>query len=123
MSFFEPAKTEAPRGRELVLRARGIEARGFESAQGFIVREGARAVKTEVPSIPASVAAHRKDLRARGVLAENGNELVLSQDYVFSSPSAAAGVLLGRSANGLLEWKAADGRTLKQVQEAEAVAR
>jgi hypothetical protein len=38
----------------------------------------------------------------------------------FSSPSTAAAVVLGRSANGRVEWKAADGRTLKEIQEAEA---
>jgi hypothetical protein len=29
-------------------------------------------------------------------------------------------VVLGRSANGRIEWKAAGGRTLKELQEAEA---
>jgi len=29
-------------------------------------------------------------------------------------------VVLGRSANGRIEWKAVDGRTLKEIQEAEA---
>jgi heterodisulfide reductase subunit C len=33
---------------------------------------------------------------------------------------APAAVLLGRSANGRIEWKAEDGRTLKELQEAEA---
>ena len=28
-------------------------------------------------------------------------------------------VVLGRSANGRIEWKAKDGRTLKAIQEAE----
>lgn len=42
------------------------------------------------------------------------------QDYSFGSPSTAAAVVLGRSANGRIGWKAADGRTLKELQEAEA---
>jgi len=40
----------------------------------------------------------------------------LSQDYVFTSPSTAAAVVLGRSANGRIEWKDARGRTLKELQ-------
>ncbi|WP_083885822.1 DUF4357 domain-containing protein [Methanomethylovorans hollandica] len=40
--------------------------------------------------------------------------------YTFSSPSTAAGVHLGRSANGLIEWKNNKGKTLKEMQEAEA---
>ncbi|MGP0074488.1 MAG: DUF4357 domain-containing protein [Bryobacteraceae bacterium] len=35
----------------------------------------------------------------------------------FSSPSAAAAVIHGGSANGLIVWKASDGRTLKQIDE------
>jgi hypothetical protein len=38
----------------------------------------------------------------------------------FSAPSTVAAVVLGRSANGRVEWKGADGRTLKEIQEAEA---
>jgi Domain of unknown function (DUF4357) len=41
---------------------------------------------------------------------------------VFSSPSAAATVVLGRSANGRIEWKDAQGRTLKELQAQEATA-
>jgi len=36
---------------------------------------------------------------------------------VFSSPSAAAVFVLGRSSNGYVEWKTAEGKTLKEVAE------
>lgn len=36
---------------------------------------------------------------------------------MFNAPSTAAGVLLGRSSNGRVEWKDANGQTLKQLQE------
>ncbi|MDP1650160.1 MAG: GIY-YIG nuclease family protein [Rubrivivax sp.] len=39
---------------------------------------------------------------------------------VFTSPSTAAAVLLGRSANGRNEWKDAQGRPLKELQAQEA---
>jgi hypothetical protein len=39
---------------------------------------------------------------------------------VFSSPSYAAALILGRGANGRVLWKDAEGRTLKELQEAEA---
>lgn len=63
----------------------------------------------------------RQELISNGVLAMQGVLYQFSQDYSFSSPSTAAAVVLGRSANGRVEWKAADGRTLKEIQEAEAV--
>ena len=58
--------------------------------------------------------------RFNGVLGLQGGLYQFTQDYSFSSPSTAAAVVLGRSANGRIEWKAADGRTLKELQEAEA---
>ena len=51
-----------------------------------------------------------------GVLAQKGSDYVFTQDYSFSSPSTAASVVLGRSANGRLEWKDAQGRTLIVLQ-------
>jgi hypothetical protein len=51
---------------------------------------------------------------------DNGWEIRFSQDYVFSSPSTAAAVVLGRSANGRVEWKDSQGRMLKQLQGMEA---
>jgi hypothetical protein len=55
-----------------------------------------------------------------GVLATVASGYRFSQDYVFTSPSTAAAVVLGRSANGRIEWKDAQGRTLKELQAQEA---
>lgn len=41
------------------------------------------------------------------------------QDYTFTSPSLAAQVVLGRSANGRIDWKDGSGKTLKALQEAQ----
>ncbi|MCE9581794.1 MAG: DUF4357 domain-containing protein [Planctomycetes bacterium] len=46
--------------------------------------------------------------------------LRLTQDFTFASPSNAAGVLLGRTANGRIEWKTEDGRSPKSIQDREA---
>ena len=46
----------------------------------------------------------------REVGLEGGSGL-LTRDIPFSSPSTAAAVALGRSSNGRLEWKSADGGT------------
>lgn len=62
----------------------------------------------------------REDLLSTGVLQPDGPALRFTQDYAFSSPSTAAGLVHGRSANGRIEWKMEDGRTLKALQEAEA---
>ena len=57
----------------------------------------------------------------KGVLEHAGEVYRLAQDYTFNSPSTAAGVLLGRSSNGRVEWKDANGRSLKEVQEGEEI--
>ena len=39
-----------------------------------------------------------------------------AEDYIFSSPSAAASIVMGRTANGFTEWKQKDGKTLKDFE-------
>ncbi|MBL8387973.1 MAG: GIY-YIG nuclease family protein [Hydrogenophaga sp.] len=107
----------------LYCRGKGVEATGYESTQGFVVRKGSQAVTEVVPSLesnkPARLA-HREDLVERGVVVLDGASYRFTQDYVFSSPSVAATMVLGRSTNGRTKWKDALGRTLKELQEAEA---
>lgn len=37
------------------------------------------------------------------------------EDLLFSSPSLAATITMGRSANGLTEWKNINNKTLKEL--------
>ncbi len=120
VSLFEQAKVTGRKDRDLILKAKGIEARGIDTPQGFVVRAGATAVKTEVPSIHAYLANLRHTLVQKGVLEDGGETFRLAQDYTFRSPSTAAGVLLGRSSNGRIEWKDRKGRTLREIQDAQA---
>jgi hypothetical protein len=121
VSFFEKAKADAEHGKELMLKSKGIEARGIDGAEGFVVRAGSRAVKSEAPSIHAYLVDLRQALLQKGVLRDVGEAYELTQDYTFNSPSTASGVMLGRSSNGRTEWKGANGRTLKDIQEAQEV--
>lgn len=120
VTVFSPRSEEQTSTLELVWRSKGIEARGYETSQGFVVRVGSHASRTEVPSCQSSIVELRRALVENGVLATDGEALRFSQDYLFASPSAAAGVIGGRSANGRTEWRTRDGRTLKEVQEAAA---
>jgi hypothetical protein len=107
----------------LTCKGKGVQATGYEASQGFVVRAGSQAVADTVPSMALHVRGMydlRQELIGNGVLGPQGGLYQFTQDYSFSSPSTAAAVVLGRSANGRIEWKAADGRTLKELQEAEA---
>jgi len=116
LNIFERPSLPAPETRVLHLRAKGIEARGYEAPDGFVVMEGSQAVADEVASIHDYLSTLRRTLTQRGVLSPAGESLTVTQDYTFNSPSTAAGTLLGRSANGRVEWKDDSGRTLKQLQ-------
>ncbi len=118
-----PKAPAAKAGPVLTCKGKGVQATGYEASQGFVVRAGSQAVADTVPSMAQHVRGMydlRQDLISNGVLAMQGGLYQLTQDYSFTSPSTAAAVVLGRSANGRVEWKAADGRTLKEIQEAEA---
>ncbi|GIW56946.1 MAG: methionine sulfoxide reductase [Nitrospiraceae bacterium] len=120
VNLFEKAKAAGPKERDLILRSKGIEAHGQDTAEGFVVRAGSQAVKEGVASIHGYLTDLRQSLLEQGVLEDAGTVYRLTQDYLFNSPSTAAGVLLGRSANGRTEWKDASGRTLREIQEAAA---
>ena len=116
MLAFEQVKPPAVSQPTMTLRGRGIIATGHDSSEGFVVYRGSLAAKSEVPSTPPYVSGLRSRLVGDGVLAAEANGLRLAQDYTFDSPSTAAGVMLGRSANGRDAWKDAQGRSLKILQ-------
>jgi hypothetical protein len=62
------------------------------------------------------------ELRRSGILAEQGAHCVFTQDYAFSSPSAAAAVVNGRASNGQLDWRTADGGLTYKDWEARQIA-
>ncbi len=43
------------------------------------------------------------------------NIYILKEDYQFSSPSAAASVILWRNANWWTEWKDKNGKTINEI--------
>jgi len=106
----------------LHLRAKGIEATGVDTAAGFVVRAGSRAVGKEkvAPSTHTNMVEIRDELMRQNVLVLDADGYRLTQDYIFASPSLAAGVFLGRPANGRIEWKTAEGRSLKDIQDTAA---
>ncbi len=60
----------------------------------------------------------RDQLTKDGVLKADGESLVFTTDYDFSSASAAAAIILGRSADGLSEWKDGNDKSLDELTKA-----
>jgi Domain of unknown function (DUF4357)/GIY-YIG catalytic domain len=91
--------------------------KGLFTNDGFVVYKGSTCRKDLVASIrDTSHQRYRDELIADGVLIGTENGLEFTRDYLFSSPSMAAIVILSRSANGWMEWKTQDGRTLDAVK-------
>jgi Domain of unknown function (DUF4357) len=93
---------------------------GYQTTDGFVVLKGARAKKTEAPTIPRNARRLREELVSSNVLLEVGGTYELQRDYRFSSSSAAAGVLAGCSTSGPAFWKDEHGRSLAELQVAQA---
>jgi hypothetical protein len=107
----------------LTCQGKGVKANGHDTPQGFIVREGSFAVVDEVPSLRnnfPNVSRLREELLKNGVLTKDTNRYKFVQDFTFNSPSLAAAIVLGRASNGRIDWKDATGRTLKEIQQAQA---
>jgi hypothetical protein len=121
---FEPSLPKSDTGSPLLkCQGKGLLANGRDTTQGFIVQSGSHAAKDITASLEQyfpGTCDLRVQLLKNGVLAAEKDRLRFTQDYTFTSPSLAAQVVLGRSANGRTEWRDVNGTSLKQLQEAQA---
>lgn len=112
----------APEGsaeqEQLVCEIKGLRALGHLTPTGLVVYKGSQAVFKERASAHqySNTLVSRKRLLEDGTLVPEGDHLVFTRDAEFSSPSAAATVIHGGSANGLLAWKNKLGKTLKELE-------
>lgn len=97
-------------------KRRGANACGITINKGFEVLKNSVVSPNTTPSIPQGAQNRRSSLIKEGIIANNGEALVFTKDYTFTSPSTAAAIVLGCSANGLAEWKTAEGITLKDYE-------
>ncbi|MGO4906532.1 GIY-YIG nuclease family protein [Flavobacterium sp. W20_MBD1_R3] len=96
--------------------ARGAEATGESTSDGFVVYKGSKAAKDTTNSMNFNLVKLREKLTDDAIFIDKVEFLEFSEDFLFSSPSAAAAIVLGRSANGLTEWKLKSGKTLKEFE-------
>jgi len=89
---------------------------GVPTSEGFVVFKGSIFSTTTTPKIPAGLIRVRNKLIKSGKAVLVGENYQLTEDFVFNSPSQAAGVILGKSANGLTEWRINAGINLKDYE-------
>ncbi len=86
----------------------GLAAFAVEEDGEFIVLEGSEAMP-DTGGMPGGYSSLKKSLIEHGNLRPNGSgRFIFCQPTAFSSPSAAATVVYGRSSNGRKEWKVKD---------------
>lgn len=103
-----------------IKNTKGTDAKGEPTSEGFVVFKGSKAAFQSTPSISESFRKLRLSLIDKGILRQRDDFYEFTEDYIFSSPSTASSVVLGRSSNGLIDWKREDGRTLRDFEAADA---
>lgn len=98
------------------VEGRDAEGQGQPTSDGFVVFKGSKAAITATDGFSPSLLKARQKLIEAGILVQKIGHYEVSEDYIFSSPSFAAAILLGRNANGLTKWKLKDGTTLKDFE-------
>ena len=115
-SFEEPPSKVTDTEKVLYCRVNEIVATGWRTPDGFLVTKGSQASNNNRLSASEATKKMRNTIIESGLLELEGDHYVFTKDYEFSSPSAAAGIIVGGSANGLTVWRTLDGRTLKDSE-------
>lgn len=99
------------------IKTKTFEATMTETDQGYIVAKGSEAKKALSNSCTETYRNMRRKLIETKVMIENGDKLIFAEDAIFSSPSAASNMILGRNSNGFTEWVNKNGLTFKEIQD------
>lgn len=95
----------------LYLKTTKAKATGRRTSEGFVVFKNSELSPNPTKSCPDTIR-HLREQNADRINAEN----LLTEDTLFSSPSAAAGFVTYASANGLIMWATNDGKTLRELE-------
>jgi len=118
--IFEPVPKDDHKTEDVYcINNNGIEAKGKLLDTGeFVIFKGSTARLVEVPSITGTGGSRLRQLMSReddGRLKKISDEAYqFTKDVIFTSPSLAATVVIGRSTNGWIYWKDEQGKTLDE---------
>lgn len=123
--FFEPLlKKEGQSSQDsnsfFVCPRNGVDARAIYTNEGMVVLKDSNFPYMSKDRVnPHRFVFIKKcdDLIEQGILRRDGERCFFTQDYLFSSPSSAAGLLILNNVNGWKEFKTLSGTTLRDYQE------
>ena len=110
------ALVEKKQRKLYICKGKKAVAQGDYTSEGFIVLKGATVNKETTKSSHKYLIDLRTQLIDQGILIDNGDTYKLTEDKLFSSPSTAAACVLARNANGWVEWKNKEGKTLDEIE-------
>lgn len=115
------SKMQSEKEEELfyISAVRGANGIGKTTTEGFVVFENSQVADPVTNSYPKTMQKLRDTLISEGVIIKKQDKLIMKKDYLFSSSSSAAMIIMGRSANGLTEWKMKSGKTLQDFESGE----
>ena len=93
----------------------GIIAYGVYKSEKFEVLDGSQIDIKSKSSARQKLLIQRQNAVKNGDIVEEGGKFILKVSISFSSPSAAAEFVLGYAANGWVEWKNKEGKTLDEI--------
>lgn len=105
-------------GTALRISVKNIQADALLTDEGIVVLAGSLATNNPADSLGGTYRKLREQLIADAVLVVENGVLRFSEDYLFTSPSAAACVVLGYSVNGRTAWKTARGQSISELESA-----
>lgn len=93
------------------------KARMYVTSDGFIIEKNSQANKRVSESMSDNYKQLRQKLIETGVLIDKDDHYVFVSDTIFTSPSAASNIILGRQSQGPNEWVTSDNKTYKEFTE------
>ena len=113
--FEEIRNATSKKGKILICKGKDAQGQGEMTDEGFVVFKDSIANIAETRTAGSWVIGMRKKLLDNNIVIEKDGVLVFVEDFVFSSPTAAAVAILGRRANGWIEWKNKNGKTIDEI--------
>lgn len=113
--FEEIRKSKITEKEILTCKGKNANAQGELTDDGFVVFKGSKANIEETKTAGNWVIGTRKKLIDDNILINENGVYVFTEDFLFGSPSSAAASVLGRRANGWIEWKNNEGKTIDEI--------
>lgn len=113
--FDEIRKSSVTAKEILYCKGKDANAQGELTEDGFVVFKGSTANVDETKTARDWILSLRSKLKEDNIIQLKNKIYVFNEDFLFGSPSAAAGAVLGRSANGWTEWKNKDKKTIDEI--------